>query len=146
MFLAGFLGIHCIFIYVELQHRITWMESAIWLQKVIWQFIFRAALLPAACFKLNLWHEGIHHFNCMLLFGQAQICFIFFSFLLCFFLLPTPFLIHHFIKPKIFAQTEGPFYSQQAFNTEIFGIAYLISNLSIAEMLGWVFLFAIQVT
>lgn len=53
-------------------------ESAIWLQKVIWQFIFRAALLPAACFKLNLWHKDIHHFNCVLLFSQAQIRFIFF--------------------------------------------------------------------
>lgn len=53
-------------------------ESEIWLQKVIWQFIFRAALIPAAFFKLNLWHQDIHHFNCMLLFSQAQICFIFF--------------------------------------------------------------------
>ena len=57
--------------------------SEIWLQKVIWQFIFRTALPPAACFKLHLWHQDIHHFNCMLLFSQAQICFILFFPLAC---------------------------------------------------------------
>lgn len=78
----SFLGICCIFIYVELfAFRIVQrgnLQSGC--KKVIWQFIFRAALLPAACFKLNLWHKDIHHFNCMLLFSQAQICFILFSF------------------------------------------------------------------
>lgn len=81
--------------------------SAIWLQKIIWQFIFRAALFPAACFKFNLWHRDIHHFNCMLLFSQAQICFVFFFlspvvWVFCFFF---P-LVYHLKKPKIFPQTK----------------------------------------
>lgn len=84
-------------------------ESAIWLQKVIWLFIFRAALPPTACFKLNLWHKNIHHFNCRLLFSQAQSCFIFFFLspvvlVLCFFWLCG--LIHHFLKSKILIQTK----------------------------------------
>lgn len=78
--LAGFAG-HVLHVYscgvISLQNCMEG-ESEIWLQKVIWQFIFRTALLPAACFKLNPWHQDIHHFNCMRLFSQAQICFFFF--------------------------------------------------------------------
>lgn len=98
-------------------------ESAIWLQKVIWQFIFRAALLPAACFKLNLWHKGIHHFNCMPLFSQAQICFIFFflSPMVFFFSLFLFFLFWSAIwKSQKYLPKPSTFYSQGVFNTEIF--------------------------
>lgn len=83
----GVLESYCMFTCVELlAFRIArggGGESEIWLRKVIWPFISRTALLPTACFKLNLWHQGIHHFNCMFLFSQAQICFVLFFPLSC---------------------------------------------------------------
>lgn len=124
-------------------------ESEIWLQKVIWQFIFRAALIPAAFFKLNLWHQDIHHFNCMLLFSQAQICFIFFflspmvwgGLFLCVCFFSSPGALCK--KPKILPQTK--YFSQsRSFQhwdfwvvvvVGFFGVAYLVLNLSEAETL-----------
>ena len=149
-FLAGFPGnsLHIYLYGVISFQNYTEGESAIWQQKVIWQFIFRAALLPAACFKLSLWHKGIHHFNCMLLFSQTQICFIFFflspvvfflsflSFFFFFFLFLSPIL-----KSQKYLLKPSSFYSQGVFNTEIFHIAYLVLNHFVAEMLGWSFSF-----
>lgn len=59
---------------------------------------------------------------------------------------PPPFFWSTILKSQKYLPKPDTFYSQQAFNTEIFGIAYLISNLAIAEMLGCFFLFPIQVT
>lgn len=101
-------------------------QSAIWLQKVIWQFIFGAALLPATCFKLNLWHKDIHHFNCMLLFSQALICFIFFFL----FSLGRRLLFWFFFfrwstitkkKSKTYFPESNTFYSQGVYSTELSG-------------------------
>lgn len=113
----------CLFTWSYLLSELHRGESEIWLQKVIWQFIFRAALLPAACFKLNLWHQDIHHFNCMLLFSQAQICLIFFFFSPVVWGGVPPHTPHPPLKKKksLTSPDQALFIIKRVFNTEITG-------------------------
>ena len=144
----GFLGIHCIFIYVELfAFRITWMgnlqsgckkwfgnlfSGLPFFQQLVSTSGTKASIILIACYCL------------------ARHKFVSFSFpFSCGFFLfspPPPFFWSTILKSQKYLPKPDTFYSQQAFNTEIFGIAYLISNLAIAEMLGCFFLFPIQVT
>ena len=148
----GFLGIHCIFIYVELfAFRITWMGNLQsgckkWFGNLFSGLPFFQQLVSNSTSGTK---ASIILIACYCLARHKFVSFSF-PFSCGFFLLPPPpphpCFWSTILKSQKYLPKPDTFYSQQAFNTEIFGIAYLISNLSIAEMLGWFFLFPIQVT
>lgn len=136
----GFLGIHCIFIYVELfAFRITWMGNLQsgckkWFGNLFSGLPFFQQLVSDSTSGTK---ASIILIACYCLARQNLFHFLFF--LLWFLSSPPPLYWSTILKSQKYLPKPVTFYNQEAFNTEIFGIAYLISNLSIAEMLGWFF-------
>ena len=137
----GFLGIHCIFIYVELfAFRITWMGNLQsgckkWFGNLFSGLPFFQQLVSDSTSGTK---ASIILIACYCLARQKFVSFSLLSPVVSFFP-PSPLYWSTILKSQKYFPKPVTFYSQEAFNTEIFGIAYLISNLSIAEMLGWFF-------